>query len=498
MCEASRGMSDSMTRSAVVGGEAEERCAQARAAQPEWAALPIAARAKVMEATARLFADEGPALASLLSEASGQSPAALWSAEILPTLDALRWLARDGARRLARQPLRRSRLQWYVGSTRHTLAWDPFGVVGVVTPGNAPLFLSVPQVAAALLAGNGVLWKPSPSGETLAALAVSLFRRAGLPADLLQTIEGGPEAARAVVEADVDKLFFTGGSAAGLALYRLQAERGRPAVLELSGRHVALVLADADLSMAARGIAWGKLANRGRNCISVQLALVARPAYADFLSRVGQAMAAASAAPGVKPTDPREIGRLRRLTEEAVERGARLMFGNGTGPTVLADVAPGMCVVDEEIQGPILTAAPVESESEAIAWINQSSYRLSASLWTSDLARARRLADRLDVGQVWINDALHPVAQPAVPLVGRGKSGFGASRGLAGLLEMVQPKVVSETPLGAARRHYAPVPVGGAELFRQTAALAFTPGVGKRLAGLGRLLRTLMAMVRAR
>jgi acyl-CoA reductase-like NAD-dependent aldehyde dehydrogenase len=416
----------------------------------------------------------------------------------LPTLDALRWLARDGARRLAPQPLRRSGLQWYVRSTRHTLAWDPFGVVGVITPGNAPLFLSVPQVAAALLAGNGVLWKPSPSGEAPAALAVSLFGKAGLPADLLQLIEGGAEAARAVVQAGVDKLFFTGGSAAGIALYRLQAERGRPVVLELSGRHVALVLADADLSMAARGIAWGKLANRGRNCISVQLALVARPAYADFLSRVGQAMAAASASLGLPPTDPREIGRLRRLTEDAVERGARLMFGNGTGPTLLADVTPGMCVVDEEIRGPILTAAPVGSEAESIDWINQSAYRLSASLWTSDLARARRLAGRLDVGQVWINDALHPVAQPTVPLAGRGKSGFGASRGLAGLLEMVQPKVISETPLGAARRHHAPVPVGGSELFHHTAALAFASGMKARLSSLGRLLKTLAGIARTR
>lgn len=490
-------MSDVANPATATDG-AEARCALARAAQPAWAALPIAARARVMEATARLLADEGPTLVALLAEASGQPPAALWGAEILPTLDALRWLARDGARSLAPQSLRRSRLQWYVRSTRHVLAWDPFGVVGVITPGNAPLFLSVPQVAAALLAGNGVLWKPSPSGEDLAARAVAAFSRAGLPADLLQTIEGGPEAARAVVEAGVDKLFFTGGSAAGLALYRLQAEHGRPAVLELSGRHVALLLADADLSKAAPGIAWGKLANRGRNCVSVQLALVERPAYADFLSRVGAAMAAASANPGVRPTDPREIGRLRRLTEEAVERGARLLVGDGTGPTLVADVAPGMSVVDEEIQGPILTAAPVASEAEAVAWINQSAYRLSASLWTSDLARARRLASRLDVGQVWINDLLHPVAQPAVPLVGRGKSGFGAGRGVAGLLEMVQPKVVSETPLRAARRHYAPAPAGAADLFRQTAVLAFASGMGKRLVGLGRLLRALTAMVRTR
>jgi len=147
------------------GGDAEARCALARAAQGEWSARPLAARVRVIEGAARLLAGEAPRLAALLSEASGQAPAALWSAEILPTLDALRWLARDGARHLAPQPLRRSRLQWYVRATRHALTWDPFGVVGVITPGNAPLFLSVPQVAAALLAGNGVLWKPAPAGD---------------------------------------------------------------------------------------------------------------------------------------------------------------------------------------------------------------------------------------------------------------------------------------------------------------------------------------------
>jgi len=485
----------------VVGADRDSmatRCALARAAQHAWAALPLAARARVIEATARILADEGPRLASILSEPSGQPPAALWSAEILPTLDALRWLARDGARHLAPQRLRRSRLQWYVRATRHALTWDPFGVVGVITPGNAPLFLSVPQVAAALLAGNGALWKPAPVGDAVAPLAASAFQRAGVPGDLLQVIRGGAEAGRSVVEAGVDKLFFTGGSVAGLSLYRLQAERGRPAVLELSGRHVAVVLADADLPMAARGIAWGKLANRGRNCISVQLALVARPVYEDFLARVSNAMAVASASPNVGPTNPGESARLRRLTEEAVERGARLIFGDGTGPTLLADVGPGMRVVDEEIQGSILTAAPVASEPEAAAWINRSAYRLSASLWSGDPARARRLAAGLDVGQVWINDVLHPVAQPAVPLVGRGKSGFGANRGLAGLLEMVQPKVISETPGRAARRYYDPLPPAGADLFQDTAAVAFASGLKARLAGLGRLLKTLTGLAGAR
>jgi delta 1-pyrroline-5-carboxylate dehydrogenase len=157
-----------------------------------------------------------------------------------------------------------------------------------------------------------------------------------------------------------------------------------------------------------------------------------------------------------------------------------------------------MCVVDEEIQGPILTAAPIAAEGEAVDRINRSPYRLSASIWSGDPVRARRIAAALDVGHVWINDALHPVAQPTVPLVGRGMSGFGASRGLAGLLEMVQPKVISETPPRAARRHFDPMPAGGMDLFRDTAAAAFAGGFGRRLSALGRLLRTLSGLVRMR
>jgi len=489
-------MGDRTEGTDVRGIDAAARCRMAREAARAWAARPVALRGRVIAAAARALAAEGPRLAALLAEASGQPPAAFWSAEILPTLDALRWLAREGARSLAPQPLRRSRLQWYVRATRHVLAWDPFGVVGIITPGNAPLFLSVPQVAAALLAGNGVLWKPAPSGGAVAAISAAAFRRAGLPAEVLQTLEGGVEAARAVVEAGTDKLFFTGGSAAGLSLYRLHAERGRPAVLELSGRHVAVVLADADLALAARGIAWGKLANRGRNCISVQLALVAQPAYAGFLEQVRNAMARVAGHGVAAPANAEEVARLRRLTADAVERGARLLLGDGAGPTLLADVAPGMCVVDGEIQGPILTAASFGSEADAAAWINESPHRLSASLWSGDPERARRLAAGLDVGQVWINDVLHPVAQPAVPLVGRGKSGFGASRGLAGLLEMAQPKVISETPLRAARRHYDPMPPAGEALFRETAAVALGAGPWARVAGFGRLCKALVGLAR--
>jgi acyl-CoA reductase-like NAD-dependent aldehyde dehydrogenase len=468
---------------------------QARAAQAAWARAGLRARAAVIRDAARELAGEADRLARSIAEAQARPAADVWSAEIVPTLDAVRWLAGPGARHLRPRALRRSWLQWYFHATRHELLWEPHGVVGIVSPGNALLFLSVPQVAAALVAGNAVIWKPAPAGDAVAIAAVSCFRRAGLGPGLLEVVPGGAEAARALVEGGVDKLFFTGGSAAGHALYRLQAERGRPAALELSGRHVAVVLDGVDLALAARGLVWGKLTGGGRHCVSVQLVLVEAAAAAPLLAEIMRALADPPAPPGPVP-DEAARRRLQDLTADAVARGARLIAGDGTGATVLASVARGMRVVEEEIQGPILAVATVESSTAAAAWINQSPYRLSASLWCGEPRRARRLARELDVGQVFINEELQPVAQPAVTLAGRGASGFGASRGWPGLAEMVQPKVVSETPLRASRRHHRAAPPGLVELFRGTVAIAFARGLGPRaraVLGLGRVLARLAA-----
>jgi acyl-CoA reductase-like NAD-dependent aldehyde dehydrogenase len=461
----------------------------AGAAQPAWAATPLERRAAVIEAAARTLSGEARAMAEAVTAASGRAGAAAWSAEVIPTLDALRWLARAGARALAPRPLRRSLLQWYFRATRHTLHWEPHGVIGVVTPGNSVLFLALPQVAAALLAGNAVLWKPAPTGAALALRCAAALHRAGLPPALLQVVIGGAEQAREVVEAGVDKLVFVGGSSAGLELYRAQAARGRPAVLELSGRHVAVVLTGADLELAARGIAWGKLDNGGRNCVSAQLVLVERGIEAALLGRLRRALDEAGTT--AVDADSAAARRLAGLAADALERGARSI--PGSGPVILlAAVRGGMRVVEEEIQGLLLAVASVGSAAEAVEWINRSPYRLSASIWSGDAGSARRLARALDVGQVWIDDLLHPVAQPEITLAGRGRSGFGACRGLAGLMEMVQPKVISRTRPGSPRRHYA----AGAEtepLFRATVDLGFARGLPVRART---ALRLLGAMIR--
>jgi acyl-CoA reductase-like NAD-dependent aldehyde dehydrogenase len=471
----------------------------ARRAGAEWASRSPRARAEVLTRAARELA-VAPWLVHTVARVSDRAAHEVWSAELLPTVDALRWLAGAGRSALRPRRLPGSTLQWYVWPARHELRWDPYGVIGIVSPGNSLLYLPASQVAAALLGGNAVLWKPAPVGTAIALAVLSVFARGGLPAGVLQVLPGDVEAARAIVRAGVDKLFFTGGARAGRALYRLQADTGRPAALELSGPHCALVLTDAPVAPTAQALVWGKLANGGRNCVSVQLVLVERPLMATLIAAIADAMATAVSGGAGRLSHAERI-RLEPFVGDAIARGARLAYVGPEGglPAVLTEVAPGMRVVDEEVQGPILAIAAVDGAEEVgAAWINGSPARLSASVWSADVPRARRLAARLDVGQVWINDTLHFTAQPAVPLAGRGASGFGASRGLSGLLEMVQPKVVSVMPRWAPRFHHrAPTPATEG-LFAATARLAIVAGLRARVRAWGALLRALAIASRRR
>jgi acyl-CoA reductase-like NAD-dependent aldehyde dehydrogenase len=220
--------------------------------------------------------------------------------------------------------------------------------------------------------------------------------------------------------------------------------------------------------------------------------LVERAVAPAFLEHVRRALDEAAA--GAGQPDPEPGPRLAGLVGDAVERGARILPGRGP-VLLLADVTVGMRAVHEEVQGLLLAVASIDSARTAIEWINRGEHRLSASVWSGDVESARILAGSLDVGQVWINDQVHPVAQPEVTLAGRGASGFGAARGVAGLMEMVQPKVVSETRLASPRRHYAPAP-GTAGMFHATVEVACARGVRPRAMALGRLLRDIVRVAR--
>jgi acyl-CoA reductase-like NAD-dependent aldehyde dehydrogenase len=466
----------------------------ARRAGAAWASVEVGWRARVIGRAAALLAADADHIVDLLVAGGRRPPAEAWGAELVPTLDALRWLVAEAPGALRGRRLRGSGVQWYFRSTRHRLTWEPRGVVGVVTPSNGLLFLALPQIAAALMAGNAVVWKPAPAGTAIALAVASLFYRAGLPPSLLLVVSGDGPAAAAIVAAGVDLLHFTGGSAAGLALYRQQAARGRPAALELSGRHTAVVLLPADVERIAAEILWAKHMNDGRDCVAVQLVLVERGAERALLG----ALARRHRDERRDARDPGERQRLAALAGDALAKGARLVAGEVGGAAILADTTPGMRVVDEEVAGPVLAVAAIDDVEDACASINGSPWRLSASVWSRDRARAGRLAARLDVGHVSINGALHPTAQPEVPLAGRGASGFGATRGLPGLMAMVEPKVVSQTSLRAGRWHLGRPSSSVVDLWRATIGLHFATGLGARAAAGGRMASAIVRLARGR
>jgi acyl-CoA reductase-like NAD-dependent aldehyde dehydrogenase len=476
------------------GARAARAVEAARQAGAVWARVDVGWRARLIGRAATLLAADADHIVDLLVSDGRRPPAEAWGAELVPTLDALRWLVAEAPGALQGRRLRGSTVQWYFRSTRHRLTWEPHGVVAVVTPSNGLLFLALPQIAAALLAGNAVVWKPAPAGTAIALAVAALFYRVGLPPALLLVVSGDAPAAAAIVAAGVDLLHFTGSAAAGLALYGQQAARGRPAILELSGRHTAVVLAPADVERVAAEILWAKHANDGRDCVAVQLLLVERAAEAALLGALARGFRderRGARAAGERP-------RLAALVDDALAKGARLVAGEVGGAAIVADATPGMRVVDEEVAGPVLAVAAIDDVQDAIASINGAPGRLSASVWTDDRARARQLAARLAVGQVWINGALHPTAQPEVPLAGRGASGFGATRGLPGLMTMVEPKVVSQTPLRAGRRHLGGPSSAVVDLWRATIVLHFAAGLGTRAAAGGRMAWAMLRMASRR
>jgi acyl-CoA reductase-like NAD-dependent aldehyde dehydrogenase len=343
-------------------------------------------------------------------------------------------------------------------------AYEPLGVVAVLGPAAEPLATPLGDVAVALMAGNGVVLKPSPRAILAGERIGRVFARAGLPPGLLQIVHGHADAGRALVDArGVAQVRFTGSLAAGRDVGEACARSLKRAVLETGGRDVALVLADAPLERSIAGIAWGAFANAGQSGGSVERAIVLRDVAGPFVDGV------VAAARALRVGDPREEGadvgplvsrdRRRRvddLLEDAVRAGATLHCGGpvdvaGLGgafvaPAVLTGTTAEMRIVREEVPGPVLCVEVVDSEEEAIRAANRDESGLGASVWTADRHKGERVARELRVGMVWMNDHLVQRGAPQIPWGGIGGSGIGRARGAIALRTCAEPKTVTWDP----------------------------------------------------
>ncbi|ALV31721.1 aldehyde dehydrogenase family protein [Streptomyces sp. CdTB01] len=335
---------------------------------------------------------------------------------------------------------------------------EPLGVVAAITPFNFPLILAGSKIGPALAAGNTVVHKPADETPLSALYMARLFQRAGVPDGVVNVVTGtGPVAGEALLRhRGIDKVAFTGSTAVGRHVASLAGEALKPVTMELGGNAAHIVFEDADLEKAVGAIIKAFVFNTGQFCMGGPRLLVARPVYSTLLGILAEAV------PGVPMGDPRDPGtvvgpmagerHLKKVEEyvdlarkeggRVVAGGERLDLDGGYyyRPTVIADLANDSRVVQEEIFGPVLTVQPFDTEDEAVALANSTPYGLASGVQTANLARAHRIADRLQAGIVWIND--WAMLDPAVPFGGVKDSGFGREYGPEALAAYTKVKSV--------------------------------------------------------
>jgi succinate-semialdehyde dehydrogenase/glutarate-semialdehyde dehydrogenase len=456
--------------------------------QPFWAQLTLADRGRYLERMAQVVIDEADRIRDLIVREQGKPRNEAVSMEVLPSIDALHWIARDGQQVLAdeRVPMR----QLYLKRKRTTLIYEPLGVVGVISAFNYPWSVPLAQIAQALMAGNGVVLKPASLTPLVGERIGRAFERAGLPEGLLRVVHG-PGTGQAIVSSGVDKVFFTGSVEAGREVGEGCARTLKDSVLELGGNDAMIVLEDANVDHAVAGALWGGFANAGQSGAGIERVYVMREVFEPFISalvsgakrlRLGNPLGWDTE---VGPMSSREqFEHVCALVDEAVADGAELRCGGPVqppaglsgpffAPAVVTGVAQRMRIMREEIFGPVVAVVAVESEDEAVSLANDTPLGLGASVWTRDRCKGELFARELQAGMVWINDHMFTHAAWQCPWGGIKDSGIGRTHSRFGLYECVDVKLRSWEPSRFRDPWWHPYDETLGRALRQTATILY-------------------------
>jgi acyl-CoA reductase-like NAD-dependent aldehyde dehydrogenase len=339
-------------------------------------------------------------------------------------------------------------------------AREPLGVVGIITPWNSPVLVTMYALAPALAAGNTVVCKPSEFAPASLLAVAALAEEAGIPPGVINVVTGGGDAGRFLVENEkVRAVAFTGSSETGARVAGAAAGRLARATLELGGKSANIVFEDANLEAAESGVLAGIYAAAGQTCVAGSRVLLHESIYDEMLERL------AARAEAIQLGDPMaeatqmgpianapQLERVTRMVEEATAAGAQVVAGGARAslpdfpggffyrPTLLNGVAATDSIAQNEVFGPVLVAMRFSDEAEAIRLANQTRYGLAAGLWTENVKRAHRVAARLEAGTVWIN--LYRAVTFNSPFGGYKASGLGRVNGSEAVEEFLQTKSV--------------------------------------------------------
>jgi succinate-semialdehyde dehydrogenase/glutarate-semialdehyde dehydrogenase len=420
--------------------------------QAEWAAWAPRERGEILRRAYEALTARAEELALLMTlemgKALGES-----RAEIAYAADFLRWFSEEAVRIHGRYMVNTT------GSGRILTMRQPVGPCVFVTPWNFPMAMGARKLAPAIAAGCTIVVKPAQQTPLSMLALTQILEQAGLPGGVLNTITA--HRSGAVIEPllrdpRTRKLSFTGSTEVGRTLIEQSAEQILRVSMELGGNAPFLVFEDADLDAAVEGALTAKMRNVGEACTAANRFHVHESVAEEFSRRLAERMGALRVGRGTEAgtdvgplIDDRQRAIVTELVGDAAERGARVLTGghalDGPGyfyaPTVLAEVPADARVLAEEIFGPVAPVAAFATEDEAVGAANRTSYGLVAYLYTRDLARALRVAERLETGMVGLNQGI--VSNPAAPFGGVKQSGFGREGGFEGIDEYLETKYVA-------------------------------------------------------
>ncbi len=420
--------------------EVEAVAARLRAAQPGWQQMGVDGRARWLGKWRDWLLDHIDELLTLLQLETGKS----WgdtNIEIAGVQIINYWIDKAGEF-LADQSVRPYGAA--NAAKKLTIAYEPYPLVGVITPWNGPLSVPLVDIAPALMAGCAVLSKPSEFTPLVWRMAVDGWKQIGAP-DVLDAVFGFGQTGAALVDL-VDYVMFTGSVNTGRRIAVAAAQRLIPCSLELGGKDAMIVCADADLDRAADGAVWGAFAYTGQVCISVERVYVEEPVYDEFVTKVVAKTALLRQGMDAEHDYSCDVGSMTTAqqlaivsghVDDAVSKGARVLVGGKSRdstteglfyqPTVLVDVDHDMKCMSEETFGPTLPVMKVRNVAEAIEKANDSRLGLSGSVWTRDKNKAIALARQMNTGTVNINNVI--VGDFQVPFAGWNESGLGSRCG---------------------------------------------------------------------
>lgn len=460
--------------------------ATVRTAQALWSRVALRQRIRIMRRMRMELALRAEDFPAAVPVALRRSQADTLIAEVLPLLDACRFLEKNAAAILAPRTLDDEDGAGWLGWVTAEVHREPLGVVLIIAPANYPLFLAGVQCLQALIAGNAVLWKPAAGTTAVAGVFAECWARvAGSASGTLRILGESTQVVMDAIEAGVDRVFLTGSAATGETVLRELAKTGTPAVMELSGCDSVFVLDGANIARVVEALVFGMRFNGSATCMAPRRIFVTETVANGFVAVLTSSLA------NLGPITTNED--VLSLIDDAEGRGAHVLLdGRAGGASVIDYARPEMRLMQTDIFAPVVAVMRVANMQEALVADAYCPYALSAAIFGPEL-QARALADRVNAGTVFINDLITPAADPRVPFGGRKRSGFGVTRGAEGLLEMTNIKTVM-TQRSRSLRRFQPTTAAHAELFGAYIAFRHAPWIARQLAAVPRLVRAAIAM----